>query len=61
MKIDFLFLIAHMLSLYMYKTFILVYSLYMIHWYMNINIVEVDTAWRVLIARLGAEAINILG
>ena len=62
MKIDLLFLIiAHMLSLHMYQTFILAYSHYMIHWYMNISIVEEDTAWRVLIAWLGTEAITILG
>ena len=41
MKIDLLFLIiAHMLSLHMYQTFILAYSHYMIHSYMNISIVE---------------------
>ena len=61
MKIDLLFLIiAHMLSLHMYQTFILAYPI-MIHWYMNISIVEEDTAWRVLIAWLGVEAITILG
>ena len=62
MKIDLLFLIiAHMLWLHMYKSFILAYPHYVIHWYMNISIVEEDTAWRVLIAWLGAETITILG
>ena len=62
MKIDLQFLIiAHMLCLHMYQTFVLVYSHYVIRWYMTISIVEEDTAWRVLIAWLGAEAITILG
>ena len=62
MKIDLLFLIiVYMFCLHMYQTNNLAYPHYVIHWYMNISIVEEDTAWRVLIAWLGAEAITILG